>query len=154
MGDLLDELAKAGSYPKMYMVIAARRSNALEDWLKFYLMPFLSNIFVINYRFEETDNFVSILATLILAYIALLFTLPPTSSLTFAEQNVLANMILLLISGYASYGHSIEHDIITTLNCVALFSVTCGQWLWARYTNSVVDKAIETSDWKRIASYV
>merc|ERR1740121_1928374 len=43
------------SYPKMYMVMVTRRSNALEDWLKFYLMPFLMNIFVMNYTFEESD---------------------------------------------------------------------------------------------------
>merc|ERR1719499_1027637 len=67
---LFDE--SAHTYPKMYMITASRRTNALEDWLKFYLMPFLSNIFVILYPFEEPDNFVSILATLILAYAALL----------------------------------------------------------------------------------
>merc|ERR1712061_483473 len=131
-----------------------RRSNSLEDWLKFYLMPFLSNVFVIQYDFVESENFVSILATLILAYIALLFTLPPTSSLTFAEQNVLMNMILLLISGYMSYRHSFDHDFLATVNIVALVVVTGVQWVWAQLTHRKVDKAIETSDWMSISSYL
>merc|ERR1719499_800859 len=149
---LFDE--SAHTYPKMYMITAARRTNALEDWLKFYLMPFLSNIFVIKYPFEEPNNFVSILATLILAYIALLFTLPPTSSLAFAEQNVLMNMALLLISGYASYEHNVDHHIVATMNCLVLGIVTVGQWLWAQFTNRKVDVAIENSDWQAISSYL
>lgn len=133
----------AGSYPRCYMLICCRRSP-VEEWLKFYAIPFVATFYSFIYEFNDTDNFAAAVGTNVLAFIALLFTLPPSSSMTFAEMAVLSFCAIEVMAGiYMAYTGVMAGLHMAELCAGWVILLTVVQWGIAAYKNKRVRDLIE-----------
>lgn len=152
--EIQQQYVDSKTYPRCYMLVPCSRS-AIEDWLKFYAIPAVVCYYSFVYQFKDSDNFVGTVGTNLLAFIALLFTLPTSNTMIFAEMTVLIFCAVQVSAGiYMAYTGTV-HGLLEEVCFGTLVTITVIQKAFASWTNYNVRKLIQAGRFDEVdAAYL
>jgi hypothetical protein len=86
-------------YSRLYLILSYKH-NWISDVVKYYIIPNTLMLLLVIVEIHSNTELISIASTLILADIALLFTIPTRSYISFMEYSLIIHILFKLLSTY------------------------------------------------------
>lgn len=111
-------------YSRLYFILSYQH-NWIADVVKYYIIPTILMLLLVIVEIKDKQQQISIASTLVLADIALLFTIPTRSYISFMEYSIIINILFMLTSTYLLLEfHTKQHRLSLGLTSVCLGTFT------------------------------